>query len=507
LFQPVPEELGSPLRPTLGYLNTGGNGRIYGLDSYAFRNQPENCVLSSVEADTGDQNCYFDLMSYCRNGGPEDVWPSSYTYSALLGSIFGTFPLPAAKQLAGSIRQFAPTGLNPLGGSKQQGGVPQGGPGGVQNYLIVRGSVNFSAGTAQFLPCLPLVAPATPPEEAPGTNFTLEALNATGSVLETVQFGLPPDISESLDPQAILTAGFSVGMTNNGSLHSLVLSGYGQTLATLTASPSAPAVTLTSPNGGQAFTGGMMNVTWSGSDADGDTLSYTVQYSADNGATWETLAVDWPSQNLTVDSSQLTATSEGLISVSASDGFNTATAQSAATFTVQPHAPSIDINAPMNGSVVLGNQQLFLDASVNDKQDGPLSGTNVQWSSDRDGFLGSGTVINMAARTLSEGSHTLTVKAVDADDLTNSATTKILVLHYPPPQLTLQLTPGVAGYSVPSGKIFWPSYYTNYALQGSSNLAAAWTAITNTPHVTGNQWMVNFAVTNRTSYFRLALQP
>ena len=161
----------------------------------------------------------------------------------------------------------------------------------------------------------------------------------------------------------------------------------------------------------------------------------------------------------------------------------------------------------MNGSVVLGNQQLFLDASVNDKQDGPLSGTNVQWSSDRDGFLGSGTVINLAARTLSEGSHTLTVKAVDADDLTNSATTKILVLHYPPPQLTLQLTPGVAGYSVPSGKIFWPSYYTNYALQGSSNLAAAWTAITNTPHVTGNQLIVNFAVTNRTSYFRLALQP
>jgi hypothetical protein len=157
------------------------------------------------------------------------------------------------------------------------------------------------------------------------------------------------------------------------------------------------------------------------------------------GMTWNTLAVDWTEQSLAIDSSTLEAGAQGLIRVLASDGFNTASALSAATFTVQPHPPSVSINTPADGSVFIGDQQLFLDASVNDMQDGPLSGTNVQWSSDLVGAIGAGAIVNFDAKVLSEGYHTITVTATDNEGQTNSAETHILVLHFPPPELGFQV--------------------------------------------------------------------
>ncbi len=91
--------------------------------------------------------------------------------------------------------------------------------------------------------------------------------------------------------------------------------------------------------------------------------------------------MDLTGQSLAIDSSLLAASVKGLMRVIASDGLSITTVQSAATFTVQPHAPSVRINAPMAGSTFFGDQQLFLDASANDMQDGALTGTNVQWYS------------------------------------------------------------------------------------------------------------------------------
>lgn len=488
-----------PQRPTLGPMfqpdGSGDNSLIYGLDTFALKTTTDSPVLSPVELTLGDLNCYYDLMSYCRNGGLEDLWPSSATYASLLKQnnyVFGT-PSPATAASLKSIRAF-----------HSRGPRPEGGPEGAQDYLLVRGVVNFATETAQFLPCLPLTTTNTPPSESPGTNFVLEALDQKGVVLQSLQFALQPGQEEG--EVTNLSADFNVSLTANPAISSLLLSYDGTLLATLTASSTPPSVSLTAPNGGQTFGPGPVNITWTASDAHGDALTYAIEYSTDNGNTWETLVVDWPEQSLAVNGAQLPATTQGLIRVIASDGFNTATAQSAAPFTVQPHAPFISLTAPMSNSVVMGDQQLFLDATVEDMQDGVLSSTNVQWFSDHNGALGAGAVVHFDAQTLSEGRHTITVIATDSAGLTNSAVTQILVLAHPPPQLGINMN----AYSAPaSAALAWPSYYTNYVLQCSASLASGWIATNPAPSVLGNQNVVrvNVAKQGPGRFYRLVLQP
>jgi len=493
LFQTVDGAPAPGYKPALGPLYAGDNSLIFGLDAFSVNNSSDSPVLSPLELNIGDENCYYDLMSYCRNGGPEDLWPSSVTYTSLFNDInkfFGT--TNASPGLARA--QFL----------KSSGPRPRGGPEAGQDYLVVRGVVDMGAGTASFFPCLPITT-TNPPAETPGTNFILEALDDIGNVIQSLSFTLAASVGEGADISQ--TADFNVSLTPDPSIRSLQLMFNGTPLATLPVSASTPTVTLTAPNGGQNFTSGVVNVTWSGSESGGNALTYTIEYSTDNGATWKTLAVDWPGQSVAVSGSLLDTTTQGLMRVIASDGFNTATAESAATFTVAPHAPVVNINAPLAGSLFIGDQQLFLDATVEDMQDGDLGGTNVQWSSDRDGSLGVGTVVNFDARNLSEGLHTITARAIDSAGLTNSAVTHVLVLHYPPPTLSLQIVPGQPGFYATYGMVSWPLYYTNYVLQGSPSLASGWNSLANPISQVGNQQAVNIGLTNQTSFYRLELHP
>ncbi|HUD47917.1 MAG TPA: hypothetical protein VMR33_13870 [Candidatus Baltobacteraceae bacterium] len=492
--------------PTLGPMTEGDNDLIYGLDSLTLNSTTANPIVAPTNSLNVSAYC-FDLMSYCDNG-PEDVWPSVVTYANLLNNINAIFglspPMPQGRpqQLAGGR---APGGPGRSGRRRPQGGPqPQGGGSGVTNYLIVRGTMDFNGGTAQFLPCLPLTTSNAPPEAPPGTNFLLQALDNSGAELQAIEFALEPSIVERNDTNQ--TAVFVVSLTNDPSIQSLVLWYNGALLATLNASPISPTLMLTTPNGGQNFTTGTVNVAWSGSDADGDTLSYAVEYSADDGATWRMLAVDWPGQTLGVNISELAATTQGLMRVIASDGFNTTVAQSAATFTVQRHPPAVWINAPRDGSIFIGDVQLFLDASVTDMQDGLLDGTNVQWTSDHDGPLGEGDQVTFDAIQLSEGYHTITVTATDSAGLTNSAVTHLWELHYPQPQLSIQVLAGAT-----NATLAWPSYDTNYVLQSSGSLATGWATITNNPPVSDSdvyqQATVSVPISNTNTFFRLMFLP
>jgi len=501
--------------PTLGPTTSGSNSLIYGLDTLTLRAAlTKESVVAPTNSDADDQNYYFDLMSYCRPAGPddEDCWPSTVTYATLLTSInnytYGPpSPLREPARRGRTPPMRAHTGKTPLPGSPR----PNGGGGGRvvvvgEDYLMVQGTVDFNTGAVQFLPCLQLSLTNAPPGEAAGTNFVLEALDDSDTVLETNQFSIQPSIFAENETNT--TAYFVVFLTANPSIQSLQLMYNGALLAKLTASPAPPTLTLTTPNGGENFTNGTINIAWVGSDPNGDTLAYTVEYSADDGTSWKPLALDLAGQSLAIDSSFLAASTQGLIRVIASDGLNNAIAQSAATFTVQPHPPAVGINAPAAGTLFTEDQQVFLDATAIDSQDGTLNGTNVQWSSNRDGALGSGAILNFDAKMLSEGNHTITVTAHDSEGLTNSAATEILVLRYSLPQLNIQMTPGVAGFYPPYGTLSWPSYYTNYALQVSSNLASGWATMTNNPPgVVANLQAVYVGVSNQTSFFRLVLQP
>ena len=63
-----------------------------------------------------------------------------------------------------------------------------------------------------------------------------------------------------------------------------------------------------------------MEFTWTGSDADGDTLSYTVQYSIDGGVNYKTIALGHNSTRLLRDRRSLAGSARARIRVIASDG-------------------------------------------------------------------------------------------------------------------------------------------------------------------------------------------
>jgi hypothetical protein len=75
-------------------------------------------------------------------------------------------------------------------------------------------------------------------------------------------------------------------------------------------------------------------IRWAADDADGDELTFVVEFSLDGGASWQVLSVVSEVESLEVPGDALSATQKGLVRVSASDGLNTARDESDGTFVV-----------------------------------------------------------------------------------------------------------------------------------------------------------------------------
>ena len=182
-------------------------------------------------------------------------------------------------------------------------------------------------------------------------------------------------------------------------------------LAEQTASANPPGVSITWPNGGETL-GGEVTLTWNASDPDGDSLTYTVQYSADNGSTWTTLASSLTDTAVGIDTGQLAGSSVGLLRVIATDGLNTAQDDSDGTFVVPTKPPVLEILAPLDGTAYLVGDVTVLEGSAYDLEDGILEESALAWTSSLDGGLGAGSIV---LASLSPGQHIITLTATDND--------------------------------------------------------------------------------------------
>jgi hypothetical protein len=242
-------------------------------------------------------------------------------------------------------------------------------------------------------------------------------------------------------------------------------------LAQLAAGAATPSVTVLSPNGGETLPGNTIAVAWSASDPDGDPLTFDVQYSPDNGATWQMVAQYLTTTSVALDATNIPAGASAQFRVAASDGIHTAYDQSDAPFTVPNRAPQVAITSPASGITVAVSQTVTLAGSAYDLDTGSMSGDQLQWTSSLDGPLGTGATLSVA--TLSAGVHTMTFRADDGQGGVATATVQVTVVS-DPTQLPAPANHLIAG---PSPIIFEPAAgvaSTTITLDNGAGVPIAW---------------------------------
>lgn len=384
----VTDSFGNPLTvAALGPMDMTENDQIYGFD-----------VLN---LEVVDPNETFELMSYCGSSQffspSRSRWPSKFTYENLRNAINTTF--------------FQ---------------IPNSGP--LEDHLFVRGSVELATGSVTWEPFYTDEIP-TGFTTTPG-DYRLEVRDVMGVRLDTADFELTvmeQDIpSDGSPPQEGTMGVFLIPFNQMSTIAEVGLLENGVEVATLTASPSAPAVEVTFPNGGELFDLGTATFAWDSSDADGDDLAYAVQFSPDGGSSWSTLAVDTTEGSLQVDLASLPGTAMGLVRVQASDGV-LVTVDESDSFVITDRTPTATIAAPFDGDEFFGVQPIFFEGAALDMEDGELAAGSLVWTSSLDGLLGTGNQFVLAADDLTPGQHVLTLSATDSVGNVGSAVIEFAV--------------------------------------------------------------------------------
>ena len=363
-----------------------------------------------------------DVMSYCKY-----EWISDFTYEGIMGELL------SAQTARTPSTVFAPYKAV----RSAQGGRYQG--------LLVRGTIDLTTGRAELLPAWVMPTTLPPSVPVPG-DYTIVLRGVRGELArypfqpEPVTAG--PPLQTAPDMERNVTGLFFSEMIPYaaGTLEVAILGPDGSQLASVQAGANPPTVTVLSPNGRERVSGRTLTVTWTAQDPDGDPLSFLVQYSADGGFTWETLATGISSTRLPIPVEDLVGgTQYARVRVWASDGIHTAMDESDSNFTVPNHPPTLRILSPEASTQVVVNQTLNLEAEVYDVELGSALGETVQWRSSLDGYLGAGSQLSVVLRT--PGTHRITAQVDDGQEGTARDAVQIVVLATPeaPPRLFLPL--------------------------------------------------------------------
>jgi Tol biopolymer transport system component len=166
--------------------------------------------------------------------------------------------------------------------------------------------------------------------DADGTEIGRTAFDLSHEIADAA----PEGTSVPLDP-----AGFSVRIPDVPGAAEIALERDGETLFTREKSANPPSLHVTSPSGSAAATPGTaVTVSWTGGDADGDALTYSVLTSRDGGTTWLPVAAGLDGTSHTFPVGPATTGGDLRVKVVASDGWNTVEALSPGAFTVEATA-------------------------------------------------------------------------------------------------------------------------------------------------------------------------
>ncbi len=404
---------------------------VYGFDVNG--SNPGTQILNAYTA---------DFMSY---GRPR--WPSRVNYGFLFDKFVAAGPIA-------NIR----SNKNAMSASQT---------------VIVDGKVQWNGPTGQIGSVIVNTTPVAVSLPAPG-DYSIRLEDSQG--MELARFSFNPILGSENQSTGVI----SLLLPWDPNAKRIVLLHNENILDSRQASAHSPTVNVTFPNGGEVLSGPSATFTWTAADLDGDALAYTVDYSADHGSTWETLAVGWNASNLPVDLSKLHGSNQALIRVTASDGFNCTADQSDGTFTVLDHAPTASISSPEDNRLYVGDQMVILEGTGADVEDGSLGDSGLSWASDLNGPLGKGTSLAINALTLQEGTHTITLTATDSAAQTGSASIHIRVFRTRPAlPPALLAAPGELTFRLVAGQIAAQTV----AIRNSGDGDLTWSASADQPWI------------------------
>ncbi len=400
-----------------------GNGAIYGFDI-------------TTRAIYGPN--WKDVMTYCSN-----EWVSDFTYEGIRSYLVGI-----------GLQKPEPQSVT------------------ASDFLIVVGMADLDSHTASLESVYQISQDATVPLPEAG-DWTIALLDASNLDLATYPFAPDEltDAEESPGRPAVISeiVPWAAGTVK------IEIRYQGSVVATRSVSAHPPSVTITSPAAGINLPGGPFNATWTGSDLDGDALTYSVLYSNDSGTTWQTLATGLNVTELALNTDQLPGGS-GLLRVVASDGLLSGQDTSGA-FNVPKHAPSVQILLPNQNQVFYPTQQVVLQGSAYDLEDGTLGDPSFQWSSSIDGDLGTGASLSTAE--LSTGQHTITLTVTDSDLMSSQTQRTINITPENTPEaVNLEASPFTVGLVAGVGD---PAAPYTVTLRSSGETEIDWTASENIP--------------------------
>lgn len=286
--------------------------------------------------------------------------------------------------------------------------------------LVIQGIVNYTTNTASLDTFYHIPNASLPSLPITGTHV-IKLIGEGGVTLAKYPF--TPVKNADLQPGDDITGLIGEVVPWITGTQSIAIYSNTLELSSKDVSPNIPTINVISPNGGETYTDTVI-ISWEASDADLDPLTYAIQYSADDGLTWQAVTVGITNTNVyTLDLSYIPGSDSALIRVLASDGVNTGIDESDNVFSVPKKAPNPLIISPEMGRKYSLEQTIILVGEGNDIEDGTLGDAALTWKSSISGDLGSGRMLDVTG--LPAGEHTITLAATDSDGFQNN--TEIII--------------------------------------------------------------------------------
>ncbi len=376
-----------------------------------------------------------DVMSYCPAGGSKNGWVSPFTWNTMFNRLAPSISAYSAQAqvVAGAQEPEAPelTGVMRATGAAES--------------LVVNATI-FNPDHPDYNSAMPGKLGDLHRIESgvayalPTGDYAVELRNGN-TVLASHAFTITfeseydghsdaPTHSEADEPpfpsEATASAGVALIVPWEAGTTSVVLVHGATVLDQRALSANAPTVAFTSPAVTTTWPSGTtQTLTWTGADLDSDTLSFSVFYSGNGGLDWTLIRTGMSTPSLPVEVDALAGTPDARFRVVATDGINTAWAETLWPITIPNKAPVALIMDPVDGTVVSEGSLVVLLGAASDLEDGRLPDEVMHWVDDRQGSLGVGP--SVALNTLLPGPHVITLTVSDKFGITGSATVNVYV--------------------------------------------------------------------------------